>query len=135
MHFKKPKQQPTVLFLFISCNFEQVSFIIKQKLLLFSKACRLETNNIYQTLVRWVGWVESFVDFNTKIWLQNLTWLLFDFISQKPLCFCVERRRIKSMKIKYINVVDLGILNCPLIILYYLTKTCTDSTKQLSKVQ
>ena len=66
----------------------------------------------------------------TKIWLQNLTWLLFNFISRKSLCFCVERRRMKIIKRKHRQIVALSILNCPLIIL-----SMFRFNKQISKVQ
>ena len=91
LHFKRPKQQLTVLFWSLSCNFEQVNFINKQIFLLLCKGCRLETNNLYQTLPRCLDWVECLVDFKTKIWLQNLTWLLFDFISRKSVFLSREK--------------------------------------------
>ena len=39
------------------------------------------------------------------------------------------------MKGKYREIVTLDIINCPLIIPYRLTKTCSDSTKQPLRVQ
>ena len=107
----------------------------KQIFLLFCKACRLEINNLYQALIKCIDCGESLADFNTKIQLQNLTWMLFAFIWQKFLSFCVERRHINSIKTKYCKIVALGFLNCPLVILYLLTKACSDSTKQPPKVQ
>ena len=43
--------------------------------------------------------------------------------------------RVKSVKEKSREIVALGIINCPLIIPYRLTKTCSDLTKQPLRVQ
>ena len=46
-----------------------------------------------------------------------------------------KKRRIKSIKRKYREIVALGIVNGPLIIPYRLTKTCSDSTNQPIRIQ
>ena len=44
-----------------------------------------------------------------------------------------KKGRIKSIKRKYCEIVSLGILNCPLIIPYRLTKTCSDQQNNNQK--
>ena len=67
-------------------------------------------------------------DIKNLIQLNDLSLSFFRSVLSK-------KRRIKSIKRKYREIVALGIVNGPLIIPDRLTKTCSDSTNQPIRVQ